>query len=591
MADRAISELTPVTGVNADDSFVLQQNNRAMRLTGQVLLNWLAVALDGHGGINNIAKTSTSVLVDTYTITFADETTATFTVTNGKSIESIEKTSTSGLVDTYTITYNDSDSDSFDVTNGNGITSIAKTGTSGLVDTYTITFDNGSVETFTVTNGEKGDKGDNTYTYIMYSTNSPTQDSDMHVTPDNWMGMYCGASSTAPTSYQDYQWFEIKGAKGDTGDSVSVLSTAVDYAVSDSGTVTPQTWQSTMPTVPQGFYLWTRTVVTFTDGTSQTSTTTYTSCRNGIDGSGSVNSVNNINPDPVTHNVTLPMDNVPTGNSGNFVKSGGVALINTRHENSMAYPYDPTSTYEVGDYCVYDNSIYQCTTAIEMGETWDATHWTSAVICKDLKKHNGDINNLENGLAVIVDGDSCSQAVPVGGFAYIRNNEHGLDDGLYKNTSNAAFPVSGGTADDTVFTSVSGGIGAEVSALNGNLTSLGTITTGTISGSVSVPTGTPTEIGSITLQKGIWVIVASCDWGYGANGYRQIAFGDAVNPSRQLATTIATAGASKETYQQVVRIIVVGASTETVKLYAYHNNGSSINAYPYIYAVRVGSNN
>lgn len=379
MADRAISELTPVTDVNAEDSFVLQQNNRAMRLTGQVLLNWLAAALDGHGGINNIAKTSTSGLVDTYTITFADESTATFTVTNGKAIASIEKTGTVGLVDTYTITYNDADTDTFMVTNGNGITSIAKTGTQDLVDTYTITMQNGTQYTFTVTNGEKGDQGDNTYTFIMYSTNSPTQDSDIHSTPDNWMGIYCGTSSTAPTSYQAYQWFEIKGEKGETGDSVVVSNTAVDYSVGDDGTTVPQNWQSTVPTVPQGKYLWTRTVVTYTYGTQTTSTTTYSSCRNGIDGSGSVNSVNNISPD-ANHNVTLPMDNVPTTNSGNFVKSGGVALINSRHENCMAYPYDPESTYVVDEFCIHDNQFMRCIVPIEMGEAWDATHWTNAVI-------------------------------------------------------------------------------------------------------------------------------------------------------------------------------------------------------------------
>lgn len=414
MADRAISELTAVTGVNAEDSFVLQQNNRAMRLTGQILLNWLASALDGHGGINNIAKTSTDVLVDTYTITFADQSTATFTVTNGKAIVSIEKTGTVGLVDTYTITYNDEDTDTFTVANGKGISSIAKTGTNVLVDTYTVTLNDGSTTTFTVTNGkgissiakistvdledtyrityndnthfdfvvtngEKGDKGDNTYTHIMYSTNSPTQDSDIHSTPDNWIGIYCGSSSTAPTSYQTYDWFEIKGEKGETGDSVTIVSTAVDYAVGDDGTTVPQNWQSTVPTVPQGKFLWTRTVVTYTDGTAQTSTTTYTSCRNGIDGLGSVSSVNNVSPDS-NGNVTLPMDNVPTVNSGNFVKSGGVALINSRHENCMAYPYDSESTYVVGEFCIHDNQFMRCIVPIEMGEAWDATHWTNAVI-------------------------------------------------------------------------------------------------------------------------------------------------------------------------------------------------------------------
>lgn len=87
---------------------------------------------------------------------------------DGRGIESIVKTGTSGLVDTYTITYSDNTTSTFNVTNGAqgadgaqgqdgvGITSIAKTATVGLVDTYTITLTNGNTYTFTVTNGEDG---------------------------------------------------------------------------------------------------------------------------------------------------------------------------------------------------------------------------------------------------------------------------------------------------------------------------------------------------------------------------------------------------------------------------------------------------
>ena len=80
----------------------------------------------------------------------------------GVGISSITKTGTSGLVDTYTITYTDSSTSTFTVTNGDdgddgvGISSITKTGTSGLVDTYTITYTNGNTTTFTVTNGQNG---------------------------------------------------------------------------------------------------------------------------------------------------------------------------------------------------------------------------------------------------------------------------------------------------------------------------------------------------------------------------------------------------------------------------------------------------
>lgn len=69
-------------------------------------------------GISGISKTSTSGLVDTYTITYSDGTTTTFTVSNGRGIDTISKTSTSGLVDTYTIAYNDNTTSTFTVTNG-----------------------------------------------------------------------------------------------------------------------------------------------------------------------------------------------------------------------------------------------------------------------------------------------------------------------------------------------------------------------------------------------------------------------------------------------------------------------------------------
>ena len=154
MADKQISALPLASTVQSSDSFVLEQNARAMRLTGQVLTSYLATVLDGHGGVNNITKTSTVGLTDTYTITYADLTSSTFTVTNGKGVSSITKTGTSGLTDTYTITYNDGTSSTFDVNNGDGIIDIQQTSTSGLVDVYTISLDSGATHTFEVTNGK-----------------------------------------------------------------------------------------------------------------------------------------------------------------------------------------------------------------------------------------------------------------------------------------------------------------------------------------------------------------------------------------------------------------------------------------------------
>lgn len=84
---------------------------------------------------------------------------------DGRGIVSITKTGTSGLVDTYTVLYTDNTTSTFTVTNGEdgddgrGIVSITKTSSSGLVDTYTISYTSGNDSTFTVTNGKDGEDG------------------------------------------------------------------------------------------------------------------------------------------------------------------------------------------------------------------------------------------------------------------------------------------------------------------------------------------------------------------------------------------------------------------------------------------------
>lgn len=261
MADKAISELISAEQITATDIFVLEQNGTAKKLTGQVLLNWLTAAADGHGGISGIAKLSTNGLADTYRIMLADTTVFDFVVSNGRGISGIAKTSTAGLIDTYTITYND--------------------GTTGSL---------------TVTNGAKGDQGDTAYIWIKYASQEPTAAShSFGDVPDAWMGVYFGFSATAPTSWTEYKWYQIKGEQGDTGAPATLVSASVTYQVGDSGTVAPSgTWNSSVPAVAQGKYLWTKIVQTFNTGSPIIA---YTVSRMGVDGLGSVVSVNNQSPD------------------------------------------------------------------------------------------------------------------------------------------------------------------------------------------------------------------------------------------------------------------------------------------------------
>lgn len=80
------------------------------------------------------------------------------------------------------------------------------------------------------------------------------------------------------------------GKNGSDGTSVKTTSTSVKYQVGDSGTTKPTgTWQTNVPTVAQGKYLWTQTIVNYSDGNS---TESYSVSYRGIDGSNGVNGMN-----------------------------------------------------------------------------------------------------------------------------------------------------------------------------------------------------------------------------------------------------------------------------------------------------------
>ena len=109
----------------------------------------------------------------------------------------------------------------------------------------------------------------------------------------------------------------FKGNTGNNGSSVTVTSTSVTYQASESGTVTPTgSWSSEIPSVPTGQYLWTKTVVTYSDGKS---TTAYSVSRNGTNGNnGSSVTVTNTS---VTYQVGTSGTTQPTGSWSSEIPS------------------------------------------------------------------------------------------------------------------------------------------------------------------------------------------------------------------------------------------------------------------------------
>ena len=75
------------------------------------------------------------------------------------------------------------------------------------------------------------------------------------------------------------------GTNGSNGTSVTVSSTSVTYQAGTSGTTPPTgTWSPTVPNVANGQYLWTKTVVNYSDGKSTESFSVSYKGTNGING-------------------------------------------------------------------------------------------------------------------------------------------------------------------------------------------------------------------------------------------------------------------------------------------------------------------
>ena len=101
------------------------------------------------------------------------------------------------------------------------------------------------------------------------------------------------------------------GDKGDTGAAgKGVKSTTVTYQSSTGGTTAPTgTWSSSIPAVPAGSYLWSKTEITYTDNQKST---VYSVARMGTNGTNG-NAGNGVSSTTVTYQASTSGTIAPTG--------------------------------------------------------------------------------------------------------------------------------------------------------------------------------------------------------------------------------------------------------------------------------------
>lgn len=181
------------------------------------------------------------------------------------------------------------------------------------------------------------------------------------------------------------------GATGPKG--VGVKSTTVTYGVSDSASTKPAdtAWQSTIPTVAEGKYLWTRTIIDYTDD-AIADTVTYTYAKQGSTGamgptgsSGTSVTVKSIKYQSGTSATTAPTgtwsDSVVAVAEGNYLWTQ-----TTFSDNKVAYGVAKQGQKGDTGRGISKITEYYLATTAASGVTTATSGWTPAVQTIDTTK-------------------------------------------------------------------------------------------------------------------------------------------------------------------------------------------------------------
>ena len=206
------------------------------------------------------------------------------------------------------------------------------------------------------TPGAAGANGKTSYVHFAYakSADGNTGFSTTYFSGALYVGTCTDFNTADPTSYTAYTWARLKGEDGAPGNGIK--STAVTYQVSTSGTTPPTgTWSGSIPSVAANQYLWTRTVITYTDNTTSTSYSVGKMGANGAkgdkgdtgpagsDGDGIV-SVSN------TYQIGSSGTTAPTGSWNSTVPSPQKGKYLWTKTVTTYKKSDPTTVYSVSYY-------------------------------------------------------------------------------------------------------------------------------------------------------------------------------------------------------------------------------------------------
>lgn len=241
-----------------------------------------------------------------------------------------------------------------------------------------------------------------TRSIITYTDNTTTTTEAICVT-----GSKGEKGDTGPQGIQGLQG--PKGEQGDKGATGAagkgVKSTDITYQASTSGTTIPtDTWSTSIPTVPAGSFLWTRTIITYTDNSKSTS---YSIGKMGSTGATGLTGAagKGVKSTDITYQAGSSGTTAPTGN-----------WLTTIPDTSANKPFlwtKTTITYTDDDI----STIYS------VGSTPDSIQVGGRNLYKGTKDFTGDtwINNGEWSSDGTVDGFAVKERSKAPGMGLVQS--------------------------------------------------------------------------------------------------------------------------------------------------------------------------
>lgn len=196
---------------------------------------------------------------------------------------------------------------------------------------------------------------------------------------------------TLADSYENYDFISIKAGNGSSEADVHTYSVDdIKRAMNDSKVITnPNT---------DGWFNFTISANELTIP-NKTVHTIYSVIGYKIVGGGGGGSseAEDINYDNTTSQ--LSADNVQDAIDEVVANANTASEDILTLQNVQGYDeYDETQTYAVGDYAIYNNIVYECTTAVSTAEPFDSTKWTATSIEQIIGGVKGDISQLNSSL-------------------------------------------------------------------------------------------------------------------------------------------------------------------------------------------------